>query len=120
MKKYVFNNQELNILKLEKIEKDLVFRKVTREFFTHDEDLHHINSVAAINIDYVDFDNEKHSKEIVLHKEYIRESFGWELDYDVYDYIECVKETDEFKEARRKIEDFYNQIINDFQFEENN
>ncbi len=120
MKKYVFNNEELDILKLEKLEKDLVFRKVTREFFTHDEDIHHINSIASINIDYVDFNNEKQSKEIVVHKEYIKESFGWELDYDVYDYIECVNETAEFKEARKRVEDFYEQVVNDFQLEQNN
>ncbi len=101
MKKYIFNKEELNILKLEKIEKELLFRKVTREFFTHDEDIHHINSIAAVNIDYVDFNNEKQSRKIVIHKEYIKESFGWELDYDVHDYIECVNETEEFKEARK-------------------
>lgn len=114
MKNYVVNNEELNIKSIEEIREETYFRKVEREFFTHDEDIHHINSLVALNIGYTDFEDQKHNKEIIFYKEYIKESFGWELDFDIYDFIECVNETDEFKEAKKKADDFLNRLKEDF------
>lgn len=115
---YNFNGEELKINELLKVEKDLVYRNIEPEYLTADETIYHLRSKASIKIKYLDDNNNINDKEFNLYEEHKQDTVGWELDYDMCDFLDCQNETPEFKRSRDKIETFYDELKVNFNLKE--
>ena len=90
----------LNIKKINKLDKNIFFRKVTPKFFSHDEDEYHIESKVELVLDYVDnFDNNI-EKVISFYQEHQIEYIGQEVEVEIEEFVELLEETPEYMLAK--------------------
>lgn len=115
MKEYTINNETIKIEDLINIEKNVFFRKITPKFFSHDEDEYHIESKVELILHYLNESKEKIEKSISFYNEYMVEYIGQEVEVEVEEFIEVIKETPEFENAKNKLNQTLEILKNDFE-----
>ena len=115
MKNYKIENEIINIKKLISYEESVFFRKITPKFFSHDEDEYHIESKVELILHYLNESKEKIEKSISFYNEYMVEYIGQEVEVEVEEFIEVIKETPEFENAKNKLNQTLEILKNDFE-----